>query len=433
MHDRLYEVNVRISELNKHKHAPRSHCSVLQLGATSCKFLRAIANIFAIWESAMLRRLEANAMKHRGIFEKKRGSGIWWTRHADAQGRIRREKAGTKSAALTLYRKRKTEALQGKKLPENLRRPPVTFMEISRDALAYSEAHKRTHSDDVRIMKRLRSWFGDRSAESITPQDIEERFQKGIEEYGWAASTVNHHRSLLSLTYRIAIRNGKVSTNPARATQHRKEDNNRVRCLTAEEESRLRKVVEANWPEHLPELDLALYTGMRRSEMYGLNWDDIDFANRLVRIKRGKNGEARYLRVNSAAVKALTKLQKRCDGAGAVIRNLGGTPLLAPRHWFPDAVEKAGIEDFRWHDLRHTFASRFMATPGVGIRAVQEALGHKSIAMTVRYAHLAPDFMADALEKLVPPEAADETASPTDTRTDTEAIASIAPASTSVH
>jgi hypothetical protein len=63
-------------------------------------------------------------MKQRGIFERERGSGIWWVRHVDAQGRLRREKAGTKSAAIALYRKRKTEALEGRKLPEKFRRPP---------------------------------------------------------------------------------------------------------------------------------------------------------------------------------------------------------------------------------------------------------------------------------------------------------------------
>src|SRR5262249_51757660 len=192
-------------------------------------------------------------MRQRGIFEKVPGSGVWWVRHVDADGRLRREKAGTKSAALTLYRKRKTEALEGKKLPEKLRRPPTTFIEISRDALKYSETNKRTHSDDVRIMKRLRSWFGDRPADSITPDEIERHCQDGIDEHKWAPSTVNHHRSLLSLTYRLAIRNGKATSNPARATRHRKEDNDRVRYLKADEEKRLREVLTASWPEHLPE------------------------------------------------------------------------------------------------------------------------------------------------------------------------------------
>jgi hypothetical protein len=77
----------------------------------------------------------------RGIFERVAGSEVWWIRYADSMGRIRREKAGTKGAAIKLYQKRKTEALQGKKLPESLRSPMVSFAEIARDALIYSKTH----------------------------------------------------------------------------------------------------------------------------------------------------------------------------------------------------------------------------------------------------------------------------------------------------
>ena len=79
-------------------------------------------------------------MKQRGIFEKVPGSGDLWIRYADATGRIRREKTGTKSAAIALYQKRKTEALQGRTLPEKLRRAPVSFRQIADDALAYSRS-----------------------------------------------------------------------------------------------------------------------------------------------------------------------------------------------------------------------------------------------------------------------------------------------------
>src|SRR5216684_3933743 len=92
---------------------------------------------------AAQRRERKSRRKERGVFEKLPGSGIWWIRYADSMGRIRREKAGTKSSALTLYRKRKTESLQGKKLPENLRSPMVSFAELARETLAYSKAHKR--------------------------------------------------------------------------------------------------------------------------------------------------------------------------------------------------------------------------------------------------------------------------------------------------
>lgn len=105
-----------------------------------------------------------------GVFEKVPGSGVWWIRYIDAQGRFRREKAGTKSAAIGLSRKRKTEPLEGKKLPGKLRRATVTFAEIARDALAYSKAHKRTYEDDVQRMERMLCWFRDRSADSLPPK-----------------------------------------------------------------------------------------------------------------------------------------------------------------------------------------------------------------------------------------------------------------------
>ena len=89
----------------------------------------------------------------------------------------------------------------------------MTFADIARDALAYSKAHKRTHGDDVARMERILGWFRDRSADCHS-QEIERHFEERIEEEEWAPSTVNHYRSLLSLTYRLAIRNGKAASNP---------------------------------------------------------------------------------------------------------------------------------------------------------------------------------------------------------------------------
>jgi integrase len=354
----------------------------------------------------------------RGVFEKVPGSGDWYIRFVDAQGRFRREKAGTKSAAIDLVRKRKTEALQGKKLPEKLRRATVTFADISRDALAYSKAHKRTYKDDKQRMERMLGWFRERSADSLAPHEIERQFEQGIEDEGWAPSTVNHYRSLLSLTYTLAIRNGKASSNPARATRHRREDNSRVRYLTPVEETKMRAVLESKWAQHIPEFDLALHTGLRLSEMYGLEWQDIDLSQRLLVVRRGKNGDSRHARLNSVALKALAELRKRSDGTGPVIRNLDGEKLCGPRYWFEKALIEAGIEGFHWHDLRHTFASR-LTMAGVGLRATQDALGHKSIAMTVRYSHLAPDFLQEVVDKLVPKPVEPQSAEPTDTTTDT--------------
>ncbi len=101
----------------------------------------------------------------------------------------------------------------------------------------------------------------------------------------------NRYRALLSLTYRLAIRNGKVITNPARLVRHRQENNARVRWLFDEEEIKLRKILEEKNVEHLPEFDLALNTGLRLSEMYWLTWKAVNLERRVLTVPRSKHGE----------------------------------------------------------------------------------------------------------------------------------------------
>jgi site-specific recombinase XerD len=346
--------------------------------------------------------------KVRGVYE--REPGVWYIRFVDSQGRFRREKAGTKSAAIALYRKRKTEALEGRKLPERLRRATVSFAEIGKDALAYSKANKLSHSDDVYRMERLFGWFREYPAEGIMAHDIERRF----DQQDWSPATINRYRALLSLTYRLAIRNGKVKENPARLVRHRLENNARIRFLSPEEETKLRAAIEAACPERIAELELALHTGLRMSEQYRLVWEDVSFTRRTLTIPRSKNGATRHVPLNKAALRALESLEKRANGSGLVC---GGD--AEPRRWFEPVVKAAGLTVFSWHCLRHTFASRLVMA-GVDIRTVQELLGHKTIAMTVRYSHLAPKHTLAAVERLDTP-----TESPTDTTTDTTGLVAV--------
>jgi site-specific recombinase XerD len=364
----------------------------------------------------------------RGVFEKVPGSGVWWVRHADAMGRIRREKAGTKSAALTLYRKRKTESLQGKKLPESLRSPMVSFAKLATDALAYSKTHKRSYDDDVIRMEKLLIRFRDRAADSITPQELEQHLAQTAEESDWAPATVNRYRALISLVFRLGIESKKVKENPARLVKHRKENNARVRWLSADEEVRLRAAVSITCPGHMPELDLALNTGLRLGELYGLDWENVNLARRVLTIPRPKNDEMRHVPLNGPALAALGELQKRGDGIGPVIRNAEGGALASPRYWFEPAVKRAKIRSFSWHCLRHTFASRLVMA-GVDLRTVQELMGHKSIQMTVRYSHLNPKHTLAAVEQLT----GAVSATPTDTKTSTGTEEQIPVESPSVH
>lgn len=353
--------------------------------------------------------------QQRGIYEKVSGSGVYYIRYADASGRIRREKAGLKSAAIKLYQKRKTEVLQGKKLPENLRARPISFSELADDALDYSKEHKKSYVDDKVRMAKLKEWIGERSAESLTPQEIEQWLSDKSQRL--KSATLNRYRALLSLVYRVGMQNGKVHSNPARLVRQRRENNALLRFLSKEEEDALRTVIREKHLHHEPELDFALNTGLRKSEQYGLTWSMVDFERRVVTIVGSKNGNTRYVYLNDDAISALRELERYKNATtNYVFLSSNGTRLHAPRFWFEPAVKEAKLKNFTWHSLRHTFASR-LVMKGIDLRTVQELMGHKSIQMTVRYAHLAPHHQLAAVQRLCDTEATQRDA--TDTKTDT--------------
>jgi integrase len=173
---------------------------------------------------------------------------------------------------------------------------------------------------------------------------------------------------------------------------HRRADNNHVRFLTGEEEKKLRKVIKRKWSCHLAEFELALNTGVRKGSQYGLTWDMVDWKGRMLNIPQTKNEEPVHVPLlNDAAMAALRVVCAQGDGRGRVFRSAKtGEPLENGRHWFDDALLEAGIKNFRWHDLRHTFASR-LRMKRAALEDIADFLGHKSLTMTRRYAHLGPN------------------------------------------
>jgi integrase len=341
--------------------------------------------------------------KVRGVYERRPGE--WWIRYVDAQGRYRREKAGTKGSAIDLVRKRKMDALIGNKLPEKLRRSRVSFSELCADAEAYIRKRYARPQHDLGRLQNVEKWFGSRAAESITSPEIEAALSRAKHEANWSSSSHNHHHTLLSLTYRLAIRNGKVEKNPVRGIRREPENNSRVRFLTAEEERRLRDAIKSNpaWCEHEPELTLSLSTGLRRGSMYrDLVWENIDLAAQVATVPRTKNGDPVHVPLNADAMKALMVFRLRGDGTGRVVRNVAGEPLNYPTHWFVPAVRAARIGDYKWHDNRHTYASRLRQT-GTPLGNIAELLGHKGLAMTRRYAHLSISNLHEAVARIATP------------------------------
>jgi integrase len=350
--------------------------------------------------------------KLRGVFERPPGSGVWWIQFFDGDGRRHREKAGTRDNAKKLVEKRRTEVLTGKKLPEKLRARVVRFNELAEDAEAYCKANNRGQQFDLYRIGRLKEEFGNRPA--AIPID---ELRKWFDEQKWESATCNRYKTTLSLIYRLGMENGKVQSNPAKMLKHKTEDNERVRFLNqftpakteleylkpcTDEESRLRAVILKHYAEHMPEFEIALHTGMRPSEQYGLTWDRVDLIRKLVSLPKTKTGKPRHIPLNSIAVAAFKVLKARrsLNREGRVFVNIDGEPMQGYKHWFDPAVEAAGLRDFTWYCLRHTFASR-LAMAGVDILTIAELMGHKRIQMTMRYAHLAPAHSQAAVDRLV--------------------------------
>ncbi|MBI5092932.1 MAG: site-specific integrase [Candidatus Hydrogenedentes bacterium] len=165
-------------------------------------------------------------------------------------------------------------------------------------------------------------------------------------------------------------------------------------------------LTHAAFSDYLKPLVLTLvHTGMRRGEAFNLEWKDVDLEALhpalTVRGESAKSGTTRVIPLNTVAVDVLKKWRKQTGGVGLVFRSpKGGGRMDNVQTAWESLLTDAGIKNFRLHDLRHTFASKLVMA-GVDLNTVRELLGHGSIAMTLRYAHLGPQTKALAVEKIV--------------------------------
>ncbi len=204
----------------------------------------------------------------------------------------------------------------------------------------------------------------------------------------------------MSLAYRLGRRNQKVEVNPVCDVPHHREDNSRVRCLSADQEKALRAAIRDGYSVHELERDFALNTGLRQGSQYQLTWEMVDWEARVLHIPRTKNGEPIHLPLNDSAIMVLRRLKESARSTGRVfISQETRKSLNCPKHWFTDAVRLAGINDFHWHDLRHTFAAR-LRQKGVALEDIADLPGHKTLAMTKRYAHISMGHLHDAVRQL---------------------------------
>jgi len=246
----------------------------------------------------------------------------------------------------------------------------------------------------------------------VTPDRVAEardklastKFGRGKTKKSRSGATVNRYLATLSHLFSVAQREWRlVDRNPVREISRKKENKGRVRYLSDEErEALLEACGTSEWPPLNALVTLAISTGARRGELLGLTWDRVDLKKGRATVLDTKIGEPRVLPLVGKSLDALRALKLQGSAHSPfVFPHPNGRP--EPLYWFDsywlEALKVAGIDEFRFHDLRHTCAS-YLAQRGASTLEIADVLGHKSLAMVRRYSHLAVDHKASLMERM---------------------------------
>ncbi len=336
-------------------------------------------------------------MSKKGIY--KRGKRIYWIRYAGLDGRLRYESSHSDKyrIAEALYTKRKQEIQEGKQ-PEPVKKiNNILFKDAAHQYLDFCK-RQRSYESKIYFIKVLSDAFGSLPLRSLNTQLVE-RFQSEQIALGKKPATVNRYVATLKHMYSKALDWDMIEEfawKKVRKVKLLEENNKRLRYLTIEESRRL---IECCSHRLKPIVIMALNTGMRKSEILNLTWDDIDMVHDLILLKDTKNGERREININKTLKAVLSGLPRRLDGGYVFYDPYTNSPYKRVERSFKTALKKAGIRDFHFHDLRHTFASHLVMS-GTDITTVKELLGHKSLSMTLRYVNLAQSHKAKAVDVL---------------------------------
>jgi integrase len=304
----------------------------------------------------------------------------------------------SRTVAKEVLAKKKAEVFEGRYVTRSTKGSPV-FEEVAEDYLQYYRANRRPRSAQRHELafKALTPFFGGKRLADIHPFMVE-RYKHMRKDAGRKEATVNRELAALKNLFTMAITWGKASQNPVTQVRLFREENGRIRVVTDEEEARL---LAACSPTLRPVVITALHTGLRKSELLSLTWQDVDFQRRTITVDAAyaKNGETRSVPMTATVTTTLRALRGAEAPNAAVFVTYRGTPYRNLRKVFLDACRRAGITGLTLHDLRHTFASRLVMA-SVDLPTVQAFMGHKTIQMTLRYTHLAPDHKRAAIAVL---------------------------------
>jgi integrase len=334
----------------------------------------------------------------KGLY--KRGN-VWWLAYADATGRLVRESSetGDYKVATKKLDKARGEVAKGKRVQRAEIRN-VSFAEAMKAYLEWAKP-QRGYGNKFYMGRPegdLVTRFGNLPLRRFSVVMLE-AYQQELLVEGKAPATVNRRMAMLKHLFRKCNDWGWADDDTlkiARRVKMLREPAGRLRYLTPEEVRRL--LAECKTSRLRAVVTVALNTGMRRGEILGMTWDNVDLRNGYILVGQSKNGSARQVPINGAVREVLSGIVRRLDWP-YVFSDKKGKALKEVRHSFEQACKRAGVYGFRFHDLRHSAAS-FMAMSGVDLLTIGRVLGHKTVSMSARYAHLSPGHLRDAVDAL---------------------------------
>jgi integrase len=273
-----------------------------------------------------------------------------------------------------------------------------TLNEIKDEYLTYVRdvKKKRSWKRDEELLRPLSKLFGNKRLSDISTKDLEDF--KSIRLNEVSPATVNRSLSVLRHLFNLAKRWKKFyGDNPVSIVGMLEEHNQVERILSVEEQSRL---LDSSIGYLRPIITTALNTGMRRGEILTLKWSDVDLDMNMITINQTntKSKKQRKIPVSSRMRSLLLELKLQSGIQEYVFTDIQGRAIRTIRSAFQTACRKAGLDGLRFHDLRHTAATR-MVESGANIVAISKILGHSDIKTTMRYAH-PEDSLKEALESL---------------------------------
>jgi integrase len=354
----------------------------------------------------------------KGLF---RRGNILYTRLADENGKEIWQTTNTSdlTKARQIMSKRRTAIAEGRHMDVKKPEKAVLF----HDLCDHWFKHKASKLEMVGAKSMVEIWktgIGNIPVQQMTASTIQQfldqraamltkdrtrlgddkKTSKRVTTRGFGAATQNRHVAMMKSMFNWAIRYERIiSNNPALGIKKQQESMGRTRSLTAEEINRL--LTDPLSPEYLKNIILAsVHTGCRISELTNLRWTEVDLKAGTFTIKKAKAGKGRYVDIDATLLAMMKELPSRFKGGWVFTAPKDDSQPLGNFHnAFNRAVERAGITDFRYHDLRHCFAST-LVKHGTDIRTVQELLGHQSLAMTMKYTHVDPERRTQAVRML---------------------------------